>query len=151
DMDVFSMLPQNRKSAMAEPHWIADGPNRVSVRIAGDTVHVAPHGQVTYQLLVEYLRIVDVEAVSRHGTLYFVASVQHNKGTLDVTGRRYLAEWLAHRRVGGLAVIGASWIVRNLTVLIFNAASLLKRTRIPIAFFAREEQAAAWIESLRNS
>lgn len=135
---------------MAEPHWIVDGENRISLRIQGDTIYAISYGQVTYPMLVDYLRIIDQETGANRRTLYFVTSVQQNNGTLDVSGRRYLAKWSAQNRIGGLAVVGANWLVRSLTVLIFNGASLINRNAIPIAFFQSEEQAIPWIDSLRR-
>jgi len=70
---------------------------------------------------------------------------------LSAESRRLLGQWDGFRRVMADAIVGATPMIRVLGLLTLRAIQILQRYDFPYAFFDREAQALAWIDSLRGT
>ena len=66
-------------------------------------------------------------------------------------GRKAASKWQNRSRLRGVAVIGASPLIRGLIQLIGNALSLFSKRTVPLRFFANQSDAVAWIADRRHT
>lgn len=69
---------------------------------------------------------------------------------LGAESRRLLGQWDGFRRVAANAIVGASPMIRVIGLLTLRAIQIYQRYEFPYAFFDREPQARAWLDSLRE-
>lgn len=71
-------------------------------------------------------------------------------GTISPEARLIARAEAGHLPLRGTAVFGASFHHRVIALLANKAATLLKKDHQPIAFFATEAEARAWIDERRR-
>jgi hypothetical protein len=99
----------------------------------------------------EMRRILDETNASAKGKPYIFGLIDMSRvGTISPEARVVARTEAGHFLLRGTAVFGASFHHRVIALLANKAAALLKKDHQPIAFFATEAEARAWIDERRR-
>jgi hypothetical protein len=89
------------------------------------------------------------EAIQQSRGRFFLLTRNTTPMTSDV--RQWIGQWGRRHPIGGVAIIDdGNRISNTLLSLVARALSVLQQTPVPLRFFAREEQARAWLAELRR-
>lgn len=109
----------------------------------GDIVHLEFRGP----FVLEHARTVHeflAQVMAETGRCYLLADMSQMDG-IPTDTRRYVGEWHKQHTVSGVAVYGASFAIRALATLMFQAVRIVGDQRIEMEFFRDEADARRWI------
>jgi hypothetical protein len=96
-------------------------------------------------------RLIEVTLLSVAGRSYVLGLIDFTRvGTISPEARMIARTSASHFPMRGTAIFGGGFHHRVLALLVNKAASLLKKDHQPIAFFATEEEARAWLDERRE-
>ena len=107
------------------------------------------YGDFTLELAMKLQPLTNSMA-ARYGYRLLMINVEH-LGAINPKARRYLAEdQKRERKDGSVAVVGATFAIRTVTMMLIKAVSVLSKIPVALEFFQNEEEAFAWLERERN-
>lgn len=120
-----------------------------TVRINGNLAELTLVGMIGAEHMPPVLALLD-GANGGAGRCYVLADLRSVAG-VSPDARRIASQWSGVRRIHGIAVIGASLIIRTLVLLVARANTLLSGTTksTKIAFFQEADEALAWLQQSR--
>lgn len=123
-------------------------PDHVEVSYDGDVCILTVRGD--YDLEVEaYFTHVRERLGERFGYRLTIMDVSQG-GTITHRARMALARWnKRHRPPVSLAIVGASFAIRQLVNMILSAIRFLTGRRTEYSFFKTHEEARAWLDQER--
>lgn len=119
------------------------------VLIEGDLAICHSHGTLDPAEAEAFHEVVK-SVFDAHGRIYLLLIVHEVGSPPSPETRRRLAQWSRERRVSAAAVVSTSLAVRASVSMIVGAIGVLRRERLPVAFFAREAAARAWLSEQRS-
>jgi hypothetical protein len=117
------------------------------IAVEGDTVTVEFGSEFQPASVRDILAFLE-EQVPRP-TRFYLITYATRLTVLGAESRRLLGKWDGFRRVAANAIVGASPMIRVIGLLTLRAIQIYQRYDFPYAFFDREAQARAWLDSLR--
>ncbi|EYF07537.1 STAS/SEC14 domain-containing protein [Chondromyces apiculatus] len=114
-----------------------------------DLITIRTHGDVMEHEVPLFCRWLAASCEGNDEVLYLV-DVTH-LGDLPSCARHRLAEGLKPLPNSGVAVIGASFVVRLLLQSMIRAIDLFKGRPAPLAFFSVEALARTWLAERRQA
>lgn len=119
-----------------------------SISLEGDTLFVVQNG--TFHLDDAQKTHDLVEKVLYSVGRVFVLVDQSQAGSTSSEARRYIADWNKKHKVSGAAIFGGGPIARTASALAVSVIQFLRKEPLPVAFFATEKEARAWVVKLRG-
>lgn len=128
--------------------WIALGKHRY--RIVDEQIHLHSAGEVTPEDATGLMDLLDTMRASRPRiTLLF--NTEGGLSAPAATRRVFIERSQNSQRTVPTAVVGTGVLVRTLFRLTLDAARLITGREFQIEFFARTEDAVAWLQHIQST
>jgi hypothetical protein len=117
------------------------------VEIDSDIVITRLHGALTLEHMQAWCLIAD-GVIAEHGGMFSIGDYR-GAGAIPPQVRRWVGEWSGSAKIRGMALFGASPVLRVIMMMIARAGVLLRKFKAPTVFVATEAEARAWVSELR--
>lgn len=119
-----------------------------TIRIEEDLLFFELVGELSLEEINRYILVAE-ELQRQRGPFYIIDDASRLGGA-DAAVRKRVATWLMQSSCRGVALHGTSITSRTLAMLVVGVMRMLGTKLVPITFFKTEEDARAWVETLRN-
>lgn len=118
------------------------------LEVRGDTLLATIEGPLAGKLADEMLQHLE-QIVSNHPYYFVIVDVSAMTG-MPSASRERAARWPYADRCGGNAIVGAGLLVRTIATMVARIIVVLRQQRVPVAFFATDQEAWVWITHRRQ-
>jgi len=118
------------------------------IEVEGDVVRSLVGCQSTLETARPFFALAE-QVLHREGRLFLLTVNNHNYG-VDSAARRYSYDWIRSHPISGAANVGGGVAFTTILTMLSRAMALVSTTVPPLAFFASEPEALAWIDEQRR-
>ena len=118
------------------------------IQVEDDIIITRLHGTFTLEHAQTWCQISE-DLIAKYGGIFSISDFRAG-GTIQPESRCHIGQWPGVPKVRGLAMFGASLMLRVIMTMIVRAAKLLRNYTVPLITVATETEARAWIAEQRR-